>query len=233
MKTALIIGGSEGIGLSLVKEALQNNYKVCVLARKSNANLKNLPVSFIAHDFNETNNAKNIINSIRPHLIVFCVAYGVYGKVDEVSNNEIIKCTRATFESSIIWFKECVNALSKGSRVAWISSLTSKVPNEEWAFYGAGKAGVEHFISSVRDYFLSKDITITTCYPGCVNTSFHCKAGGVVPLSAISPESISKDMFNAILKGLPYWASSMDKSVIDEVYNKERDFFNKFKSQLK
>jgi short-subunit dehydrogenase len=224
----LIVGGSKGIGLALATEAATKYSNVTVIARTNTKQIEQLNINFINQNFNNIDLIRTTIKNIKPNIVILCVAQGLYGDIFHLENEKILNCINTTYLSTIFWIKELINMLPSQSRVGWISSLTAQVTNHNWSVYASAKAGVEHFISSIREKAEQKEITITVCYPGCVATGFHEKAGTKTPENAINPDQISKELLIAIESGLMFWAAPVDREVINETYQIRQHNQNKF-----
>jgi short-subunit dehydrogenase len=229
----LIVGGSRGIGLALVDEALTERKQVTVVARKETPDLKDLQVNFINQDFNDISLIRPLLTNIQPDLLILCVAQGLCGNLLEFSDAQISQCIQASYTSTIFWIKEAIKTLPDNSKIGWISSLTAKVPSHSWSYYASSKAGVAHFIECVREPAMSRGISITVCYPGCVATDFHRYAGTQIPQGAIQPSDIAKDLLQAVENRLEVWASCLDKDVIETAYKFDKTYRDTFRDSLK
>lgn len=229
----LIVGGSTGIGLALANEAVKKYQKVTIIARKETSEIAEVNINFLTQDFNNLELIRSTIQDINPNTIILCVAKGLYGNILNLENDKIIDCIHTTYLSTIFWIKEAINVLPAKSKIAWISSLTATIPNNKWSIYASAKAGVEHFISSVRENAEQKEISITVCYPSCLATEFHEKAGAKTPKEAINPDEISEDLLKAIESRLKFWAAPLDREVINEIYQVRQNRQNKFKELIK
>lgn len=229
----LIVGGSKGIGLALAREAVKTYNDVIVMASSKTPELANLNVNFIAQDFNEITLIKPTLEQWQPDTLILCVAKGLYGDLERLSTEKIISCVHTTYVSTLFWIKEAINLLQTGSKIAWLSSLTAKIPNKNWSFYASAKAGVEQFISCAREKANQKGINITVCYPGCVATGFHKKAGTQIPKEAIDPSEIALELLEAIEEKVEIWAAPIDKEVIYEINQIVKTHQRNFKESLK
>ena len=229
----LIIGGSKGIGLALATEAVKTYNDVIVMARSKTPELANLNVNFITQDFNEITLIKPTLEQWQPDTLVLCVAQGLYGDLECLPTEKITSCVHTTYVSTLFWIKEAINLLNTGSKIAWISSLTAKIPNKNWSFYASAKAGVEQFISCTREKANQKGINMTVCYPGCVATGFHEKAGTQIPPEAIAPSEIALELLEAIEEKVEIWAAKTDRKVIDNINQIMQTYQSNFKEYLK
>lgn len=217
-KSILIVGGSTGIGLALANEAVKKYKKITIIAREKTPEILPLNINFVQQDFNNIEIIRATLEMVKPNTIILCVAQGLYGDICHLENAQILNCINTTYLSTIFWIKEAINILPPKSRIAWLSSLTAKIPHNNWSVYASAKAGVEHFISSIREKAEQKEISITVCYPSCVATGFHEKAGTQTPKDAIKPSEISAELLTAIESGLTFWAAPLDRELINQIY---------------
>jgi short-subunit dehydrogenase len=228
----LIVGGSKGIGLALATEATTKYSNVTVIARTNTKQIEQLNINFINQNFNNIDLIRTTIQNIKPNIVILCVAQGLYGDIVNLKNDTVFNCINTTYLSTIFWIKELINNLQPQSRIGWISSLTATVTSQNWSVYASAKAGVEHFISCIREKAEQKEITITVCYPGCVATEFHKKAGSQTSEKAINPDQISKELLIAVESGLMFWVAPVDREVINETYQIRQHYQNKFRGLL-
>jgi short-subunit dehydrogenase len=232
-KSILIVGGSTGIGLALANQAVKQYKKITIIAREKTPEIRQLNIDFIKQDFNNIEIIRATLQMVKPNTIILCVAQGLYGDVCHLENDQILNCINTTYLSTIFWIKEAINILPPNSKIAWLSSLTAKIPHNNWSVYASAKAGVEHFISSIREKAEQKEISITVCYPSCVATGFHEKAGTQTPKDAIKPSEISEELLTAIESGLTFWAAPLDRDLINEINQMRPDQKNQFKELVK
>lgn len=230
-KTILIVGGSKGIGFFIVKEAIKKYRNVYVISRQKSKELNDLPINFIAHDINNNKDTKNLLENINPDILILCVAKGLYGYPETLLDSEIEAVFNTTYMSNIFWIKNSLQVLKCGSKIAWLSSLTAKLPDLNWCFYASAKAGVEHFVESIREN--SKNISITLCYPGVVNTGFHENSGSKPPLITESRFLYAKELLEAVENKEDFWSSPLDKNLVEVLNKSKKDLLLNFKGYLK
>jgi short-subunit dehydrogenase len=229
----LIVGGSRGIGLALATKAIENRDLVTVVARTKTDNFRNSEINFIKQDFNDISLARSTLATVKPDVLILCVAQGLYGDILSFSNEQIVQCIQTSYTSTVLWIREAIDVLPKNSKICWISSLTAKIPNYHWSYYASAKAGVGHFIECVREQAATRGISITVCYPGCVATDFHRYAGTQTPEGAINAAEIAGNLLQAVESRLEFWASDMDREVIDKIYELDKTCRHRFQDLLK
>lgn len=232
-KKILIIGGTKGLGKSLAIKSKKKGYQVFVFARHKSIELENLGVNCLVGDFTQEDIANNLLMDISPNILVLCVAKGLYKDLSLITNEDITSVVNHSFTHNLIWIKEGIDLMKSGSSIAWVSSLTAFVPDSTWSIYAACKAGVTHYLESICNVAHDKEISLTTCFPGCLDTDFHQNSGAIKPEIAVNPDLIVSDMLNAIETKQRFWSAPMDKAIINSVYDNKNDLLNKNLGALK
>lgn len=219
------------MGFAIAALELSRGSEVAVLSRKAS----NRPISpnllALEQDINDLSLVSQTIERISPNHLYFCAAEAVASTKSELYDREV-GSMRTNFVSTIVWLSESFKLLHPESRIAWVSSLTALIPVEEWATYSAAKAGVEHFLRCNRKKVERKSISLTVCYPGCLNTGFHEKAGREIPQCATSPDLVVADLLAAVDRRDKYWAVDADRAAVDAYAGYKQEFLREFGSDL-
>jgi NAD(P)-dependent dehydrogenase (short-subunit alcohol dehydrogenase family) len=126
-KTALVTGGSRGIGLGIVEKLAQEGMKVTVVARDE-ARLaelsKRLGVATRSADVTQQAVAKSIVGEVKPDVLVLAAAIDPpMGSIDEVSWEDFTKVWNHDTKAGLYWIQEALKTpLVPGSRVIVMSS---------------------------------------------------------------------------------------------------------------
>jgi len=230
-KGVLVVGGSKGLGKAIASNYVLLGYKVFSLSRTPPTDLSG--VIHIADDFTKKGVAQKYLSEIQPAILIISAATGLYKPVIELNEDEIDAVIVGTLTGSVHWISEAISSMGSGAKIGWIASLTALLPNANWSVYAACKAGVIQFIDSVRADALQRGITITTCFPGCLNTNFHINSNTITPQSAVDPESITPDLLSSINRGDYIWAAPMDQKVVSEFSRVRLQLLTQFQGALK
>ncbi len=200
MKTALVVGGSSGIGLAIVKQLLeQDYYKIYIYDRKNSDFLSNkiefTQFNLVEDDFDKFDSLVDKVDTL-----VITAGFGRVSKFEtfkdiEIKNgilvNEVapIRIIRKFYDRIIS--QDNFYCLVMGSIAGMISSPLFSV-------YSAGKAGLNRFIESVNIEIEKSGSTnrILNVSPGSIKgTSFN---GGLTDLEQVSAlaQRILEQMFN-------------------------------------
>lgn len=200
MKTALVVGGSSGIGLAIVKQLLEQDYsKIYIYDRKNSDFLSNkiefTKFNLVEDDFDKFDSLVDKVDTL-----VITAGFGRVSKFEtfkdiEIKNgilvNEVapIRIIRKFYDRIIS--QDNFYCLVMGSIAGMISSPLFSV-------YSAGKAGLNRFIESVNIEIEESGSTnrILNVSPGSIKgTSFN---GGLTDLEQVSAlaQRILEQMFN-------------------------------------
>ena len=194
-KTAIVTGGTKGIGFAIAKALSENQANVFVCGRDS------ADVTAAVTKLAESGEARGIVCDVRDeaqvrNLIEECVrvfggvdylinnaGIGYFGKtVEEMSADEF----RETIETNLLGvFHTCHHAIPSikkrgGGYIINISSLAGQNPHPRMAAYNASKFGLNGFSEALMQEVRHDNIKVSYICPGSVNTDF----GGDTP----SPE---------------------------------------------
>lgn len=233
-RKVLIVGGSRGLGFALARNFCGNGCETVVLSRTAPRS-NDIEFENILADAVEKGAAERHLREVKPNLLVINFAEGIYKQPESLIYTEVERIIETNAAGAIDWITAAIRLLPAKSKIGWVSSLTALIPDENWAIYAATKAAVNHFIECVRPAALRRDISITVCYPGCLQTDFHLAAGASsAPLvGAVSPDSIAKAMREAIEAGREFWAAEMDGLIVEKHYEERRRFLMETNGGLK
>ena len=185
MKTALITGGSRGIGSAICKE-LSANHKVVIGYSNSKEEAKKLEESIISNGGNAMSvkidvSDKNSINS------AFEEIEESYGIVEVLVNNAGITrdnilprmkdsewddVIQTNLTGSYLTTQRAIKNMMKNKwgRIIFISSVVGISGNQGQSNYAASKAGLIGFAKSVSKEMGARNITSNVIAPGYIET---------------------------------------------------------------
>jgi short-subunit dehydrogenase len=217
MRNVLVLGGSEGLGYCLAKDAASMGLVVTVLARHLNNQAAHLNIRFLSRDINDLTGIEDMFSSTQPDTVILNAAEGVWGHGPYPEYRREVATMTTTFTSNAVWLCESLRLLPRGGRIGWISSLTALIPSQNWAFYSASKAGIEYLVRCIRPLSKKRGISVTVCYPGCLATRFHAKVCRPTPREAVDPSQISSELLRAIGDRKEFWAVESDRQIVIRV----------------
>ena len=218
-KTALITGGTSGIGKELAKLFAHDGYNLIIVARNQDE-LDNtamelralgVQVSTISKDLSKMDEAFALCREVNEHVDVLVndAAQGVYGLFKDNDVERELDIVHLNICATIILTKHFVQQMAArgNGKVLNLGSIAGKIPGPWQAVYHATKAFVLSFTSAIREELKDSGITFTTLMPGVTDTDFFNKAGMndskvVQDKEAMAhPADVAKDGYEALMAG--------------------------------
>jgi len=219
-KTALITGGTSGIGKELAKLFALDKYNLIIVARDQ-AQLNNvaaelgstaIKVETISKDLSDINEVFALCEELGDRQIDVLVndagqgVYGLFKDNDIVSELNIIQLN---ISATVILTKHFVKQMvARGEgKILNLGSVAGKLPGPWQAVYHATKAFVLSFTTAIREELKDSGITLTALLPGATDTDFFNKAGMedskvVQDKEALADaETVAKDGYDALMAG--------------------------------
>lgn len=176
IKSALIIGGSDGIGLETVKRLKASDYEVINISRSACE----------CADFNcycdiSDGNLSQIVRSCfeeNPFLstVLYFAGCSLAAPVEYITARD----REYLFEVNFFGFCDCVKTAlpfmkESGGYIACVSSLGAEMPIAFDAYYSASKAAIDMFVRETSIEVAPYNIKLASFRPGGVATDFTFK----------------------------------------------------------
>jgi len=182
MKVAIVTGGNKGIGLSITKELLKNNYKVIVSARSSykDEETKN-DVDFLKGDLTKFENHRRLVEiAIKKYgqlnLYVNNVGLSEWRTIDKINEEFLDKLFYTNVYSTFWGCKACEKKLSKEGSIINISSIAGKRGSKNNSAYVATKFALNGITQSLAKELGKNNIRVNAICPVLIKTDGLIKA---------------------------------------------------------
>ena len=220
--TALVTGGTSGIGYELAKLIAKDGYNIILVARtegdlnvvkKEIETAYGVAVTVIPKDLFVPGAAEELYNEVKArgqtvNLLVNDAAQGQFGPFLEspiTRDVEIIQLNIVALTVLTKLFLRDMVARNEG-RVLQLASVVSKMPGPFLAVYSATKAYVYNLTQGLINELQDTNITITALLPGMTDTDFFRKADGLDTKGyqeedLADPADVAKDGYEALMSG--------------------------------
>ena len=155
-KTAIVTGGSSGIGLAICEELLHRGMEVHAISRNSNKLEGHESLHPIQLDLSDLGSVSRFSDSFVkengvPDLLINNAGYGAFFEWKEFPEDEIIRQFSVLFSAPVLFcktFAPQMQVSGKGTIVN-ITSLATLFPLPCMPLYNAGKSGLSSFTQSL------------------------------------------------------------------------------------
>ncbi len=176
MKTAVVTGGSSGIGLKTAELLRDTGYKVFEISRRSheNAGIKHISADVTDTAALEAAFAEIIKSAGTVDLVVCCAGMGVSGAVEFLTDGE----TRRQFDVNFFGTVNTVRAAlpymrrARSGKIICISSVAAVYSIPFQAYYSASKAAINSFADALANEVRPFGIEVASVMPGDIKTGF-------------------------------------------------------------
>jgi 3-oxoacyl-[acyl-carrier protein] reductase len=183
-KTAIVTGGTRGIGRSIAEALIREGLSVCIAARsqveidEACGELGEKSIGFVC-DVRDYDQVKGLIAYTIKELggldiLINNAGIGMFETVEETSAEDF----RAVLETNLFGvFYCCHEAIPEmrrrgGGYIINISSLAGANPHPRMAAYNASKFGLNGFSEALMQEVRHDGIKVSYIMPGSVNTEF-------------------------------------------------------------
>ena len=174
-KTALIIGGSTGIGRAIAQRFIEEGAKVIVFG----INKPDYDVEFYKVDVSNEEEIKQALKKANK-IDVLVNNAGIFKGhlVEQTKTKELDEVIDINFKGVFLVCKHSIPKINKGGCIINISSILGINPRKETAVYSATKAAVMILTKSLALELANKSIRVNCIVPGVIDTPIWGKYAG-------------------------------------------------------
>lgn len=185
-KSAIVTGGSKGLGRGIAQVFAREGAKVLVVARQQDAGERTAreivdaggTASFFRADVSNWDDVEAMAEAaVDRHggIDILCSNAGIFpsARVEEMTQVEWDTVNSVNLKGTFFAVKACLPELKKKEegRILLTSSITGPITGYPgWAHYGATKAGMLGFMRTAAIEFARYNITINAVMPGNIMT---------------------------------------------------------------
>lgn len=215
-KTALIIGATSSVAMSVINLLAQKNYELYLIARnqerldtlKKDLEAKHAEIKITTQTIELTDQAwqENIIQQAQQTLGNIGIALIAYGALPSDNQTEhSFNYSMQNFHingTSTIGYLNLLTPIfqqQKHGTIAVISSVAGDRGRKSNFLYGSAKAAVSAYSSGLRAYLSNDGVNVLTIKPGFIDTPMtaHITQKGLL---WAKPDKVAKDIVTAIEK---------------------------------
>lgn len=226
-RVALVLGGSGGIGRSIVEKLAEEGYAIGILYSSSKTNAKQLEASIVASGGQAISVGGDVANEIEMSM-AFDQVEKAFGSIDVVINtagimllspiaeldlNDLDRMHRTNIRGTFVVSQLAAQRVNKGGAIINFSTTVTRSQFPNYGAYVASKAAIESISMILARELRGKDITVNTVAPGPTATPLFLNGkdehqiqhlANAVPLERLGePNDISEVV--AFLAGPARW----------------------------
>lgn len=176
MKTAIVTGGSSGIGRAVCIHLKNAGLKVYELSRRENAIEGVTHICCDVTDEDAVNRAVNevLAREFKIDILVNVAGMGISGAVEFTDIEDAKRQIDVNFFGMVNMNHAVLPVMrkQKGGRIVNISSVAGPIPIPFQAFYSASKAAINAYTCALANEIAPYGVTITAIQPGDIASGF-------------------------------------------------------------
>lgn len=179
-RVALVLGGSGGIGRSIVEKLAEEGYAIGIHYSSSKTNAKQLEASIVARGGQAISVGGDVANEIEMSM-AFDQVEKAFGSIDVVINtagimllspiaeldlNDLDRMHRTNIRGTFVVSQLAAQRVNKGGAIINFSTTVTRSQFPNYGAYVASKAAIESISMILARELRGKDITVNTVAPG-------------------------------------------------------------------
>jgi len=205
-KSALVTGGTKGIGRAIAESLIAAGANVTITARNEDeikAAASQLKATGRVCDVRDYNQVKSVFADLDGlDILINNAGVGIFASVESMSVEDFHAVLETNVFGVFYCCHEAIPLMKKrgGGYIINISSLAGANPHAEMAAYNASKFGLNGFSEALMQEVRHDGIKVSYIMPGSVNTAF----GGDEPSNEKSWQLQPSDIAQVVMDLLEY-----------------------------
>jgi NAD(P)-dependent dehydrogenase (short-subunit alcohol dehydrogenase family) len=173
-RTAIVTGGSGGIGLAIAEGLVGRGYDVVITARteaKLRAAAERIGARYVVADGADEEQMARVADTVEAvHLLVHSAGILKGTFLRKLSLDDLDQVLSANLRSAFVTTQAVLPKMPVGGRLIYIGSSASKEPMKGRTAYSASKAGLDAFAYALRREVSRDGINVNVVIPAPVET---------------------------------------------------------------
>lgn len=179
-KTALVTGGSSGIGLAIARRFAEEGAKVFIVGRKQMQLDQALSrigngAEAIQADVTSTADLDRLFASLatragRLDVLVTSSGIAEYATFDETTEEHIDRAFDLNVRAMVLTVQRATKLMTDGGSIVLVGSISSTIAMPGYATYSASKAAVRSYARTWTHELAGRGIRVNTLSPGPTDT---------------------------------------------------------------
>ena len=202
--TALVTGGTKGIGLAITKMLLTEGYIVtatyatdqqAALNVRSEFSALGLPIDIVHSSQEDKQQMNELVNHMKAKGKINCIVCNAgitdRSRLIDIKDDDWERVMRVNVTSYMSLIRDLYDYISPNARIIFTSSILGIVPHSVSLAYGVSKAAVIALAKNLVKEFAGTGTTINVIVPGFVDTDWQKS----------KPEQLRQNICNKIAVG--------------------------------
>lgn len=186
-KTALITGGTNGMGFATAQQFIKEGGKVIITGRSEETVNKALDVlgekaSGIVSDAGNMNDLLKLQEQVKKYTdtvdLVFANAgYGKFFPIEHVDEDHFTELFNMLVKGPFFTVQQMIPLMGKGSSVIFNTSVATDITMSAFSVYSAAKSAVQSFVKTFALELTDRGIRVNGVSPGHIKTNIFNNTG--------------------------------------------------------
>lgn len=174
-KTAVIVGGTAGLGLTVAKSYIEAGARVIIGGRRQNgaAIAAEIGADFVAVDVSQESSVRDAMDSIQERfgeidILVNNAGVWPYARIDQITEETAHQIINVNFLGVVWGIKHGSRIMRDGGAIINTTALVTYRPHQNLAVYAASKAAVLHLNKTAAIELGDRGINVNSVNPTSV-----------------------------------------------------------------